>query len=499
MSSTRDKVAVFWDFENCAPPSQVSGYDAVDAIRRVGHRYGAICQLKAYLEPPRQYVEPTAAGRALALRSELQASGVSLTDCPHNGMKEVADHMMQVDMLAFALDHPAPATILIITGDRDFAYATAVLRARRYCVVVLSLPHIHNSLKAQADEWLEWGAAVRAAEERRKAKMAIDSESSEDEPRSTTRGRTTRASSMSSVTSTMSSLSFPSSGSSDVSFPVSDDRDMLITPPLSPPSMSTPPSYIECRAPSASAFQTREVLLRRSVSPGYGQDPAPGSTSDDRVDQLAKALLECSPCVSDLLCSSPWHTSCPLTEAVQLPSTTSTKDDPVLLAPQPVPSEAAAIYKTSIIPSTQASSNTVVLAPAFGSPASPPAPHPASKSQPSAAASLPTPAATPSSTLQGEIAMAACFPAQPRIVPQNFAVLVSILQDLLASGKQRPLRLDIARLLNQRDAMVYRRMNVTNCKQYLAQAAQEGFVTLGETSNGSLAWAELKEEWRTTL
>ena len=64
-------------------------------------------------------------------------------------------------MLAFALDHPAPATVILITGDRDFAYATSVLRARRYRVIILSLPHIHETLKAQADEWLEWDTAVQ--------------------------------------------------------------------------------------------------------------------------------------------------------------------------------------------------------------------------------------------------------------------------------------------------------------------------------------------------
>lgn len=32
--------------------------------------------------------------KSAILRSELQSSGVSLTDCPHNGRKDVADKMM---------------------------------------------------------------------------------------------------------------------------------------------------------------------------------------------------------------------------------------------------------------------------------------------------------------------------------------------------------------------------------------------------------------------
>jgi hypothetical protein len=87
----------------------------------------------------------------------LQSSGVSLTDCPHNGRKDAADKMMMVDMLAFAIDHPPPATIVLISGDRDFVYALSVLRNRRYTVVLIvpnnGAPII---LKSQANAILEW-------------------------------------------------------------------------------------------------------------------------------------------------------------------------------------------------------------------------------------------------------------------------------------------------------------------------------------------------------
>ena len=35
-----------------------------------------------------------------------------------------------VDMFTIALDKPAPVTIVMITGDRDFAYAAAILKQR---------------------------------------------------------------------------------------------------------------------------------------------------------------------------------------------------------------------------------------------------------------------------------------------------------------------------------------------------------------------------------
>ena len=62
-----------------------------------------------------------------------------------------------VDMLAFAIDHPPPAAIVLISGDRDFVYALSTLRNRRYTIVLIvpnkGAPII---LKSQANAILEW-------------------------------------------------------------------------------------------------------------------------------------------------------------------------------------------------------------------------------------------------------------------------------------------------------------------------------------------------------
>ncbi|KAJ7738473.1 NYN domain-containing protein [Mycena maculata] len=147
-------VAVFWDYENCHSSSQVSGYEVVNGIRNVAHRFGSVKHFKAYMEMP----DPDTP-RSLGLRSELQSSGVSLTDCPHNGRKNVADQMIIVDMMTYAMDHPAPATLVLISGDRDFAYLVSVLRLRRYEIVVISLS-AHISLKSQASVCLDWNIDI---------------------------------------------------------------------------------------------------------------------------------------------------------------------------------------------------------------------------------------------------------------------------------------------------------------------------------------------------
>jgi hypothetical protein len=58
----------------------------VNNIRSIAQTFGIVKLFKAYLE--------VTESRAVHLRSELQSSGVSLTDCPHNGRKDIADKMI---------------------------------------------------------------------------------------------------------------------------------------------------------------------------------------------------------------------------------------------------------------------------------------------------------------------------------------------------------------------------------------------------------------------
>src|SRR6267154_598887 len=69
---------------------------------------------------------------------------------------------MLVDMLAFAVDHPSPATIILIAGDRDYAYAMSTLRLRQYSVVLIvpPAPNISQSLESQASVVIDWNYAI---------------------------------------------------------------------------------------------------------------------------------------------------------------------------------------------------------------------------------------------------------------------------------------------------------------------------------------------------
>ena len=60
-------------------------------------------------------------------------------------------------MMAFALDHPAPATIFVISGDGDFSYSISTLGMRHYNMILIA-PELHSSsylvvLSAETFRW----------------------------------------------------------------------------------------------------------------------------------------------------------------------------------------------------------------------------------------------------------------------------------------------------------------------------------------------------------
>ncbi|KAJ7582918.1 limkain-b1-type NYN domain-containing protein, partial [Mycena floridula] len=133
--------------ENCPTPARTSSFATVEAIRSIAHRFGAVQVFKAYT------------GLNTANRGELQSAGVTVIDCPHNGRKDVVDHMMMIDMVWHVVDNPS-STIVVISADRDFSYAISSMRNRRYKVILVTRDSAHSSLKAQASVCLSWDTDV---------------------------------------------------------------------------------------------------------------------------------------------------------------------------------------------------------------------------------------------------------------------------------------------------------------------------------------------------
>lgn len=146
------RVAIFWDFEACRPPFLVDGVELVEKIQRIAHTFGEVTLFKTYVD-----LAKLASSRA-PLRSELHACGVSVVDCPRTNRKDVTDKMIAVDMMVFAMDNPAPSTLVLLSGDADFAYPVSILRLRKYHVVVIapSATDSSTSIKYRASIRLGW-------------------------------------------------------------------------------------------------------------------------------------------------------------------------------------------------------------------------------------------------------------------------------------------------------------------------------------------------------
>lgn len=130
-SSSDGPVAILWDIENCPVPSDVRSEDVAGNIRMALRVHpvikGAVMMFSAYGDFnafPRR------------LREGCQRTGVKLIDVP-NGRKDAADKAILVDMFLFALDNPPPSSIMLISGDVDFAPALHILGQRGYTVILV--------------------------------------------------------------------------------------------------------------------------------------------------------------------------------------------------------------------------------------------------------------------------------------------------------------------------------------------------------------------------
>ncbi|CAA0807523.1 Putative endonuclease or glycosyl hydrolase [Striga hermonthica] len=150
-------VAILWDIENCPVPSDVRPEDVAGNIRMALRVHpiirGAVTMFSAYGDFnsfPRR------------LREGCQRTGVKLVDVP-NGRKDAADKAILVDMFLFALDNSPPSSIVLISGDVDFAPALHILGQRGYTVVLVipSKIGVSSALCSAGRFVWDWSSVVR--------------------------------------------------------------------------------------------------------------------------------------------------------------------------------------------------------------------------------------------------------------------------------------------------------------------------------------------------
>jgi len=124
----------------------------LSALRQLAHKYGRNATFRVYMDRA-QLTAP----RATAMRSRLYSAGIELVDCPHDGLKEVVDKAITVDMFEYALDNPASSTLMLISGDRGYAPMLSRLSLRGYTVVIITPITSQAGLRlAQCHAVYEW-------------------------------------------------------------------------------------------------------------------------------------------------------------------------------------------------------------------------------------------------------------------------------------------------------------------------------------------------------
>ncbi|KAL0422139.1 UNVERIFIED_CONTAM: hypothetical protein Slati_3236800 [Sesamum latifolium] len=141
------KTSVCVDIENCHVPKTCDPHTIAQNISSalIKMNYCGPVSISAYGDTTRI---------SAAVQQALNSTGVALNHVPA-GVKDASDKKILVDMLFWAVDNPAPANYLLISGDRDFSNALHQLRMRRYNILLAQPQKASAPLVAAAKSvWL---------------------------------------------------------------------------------------------------------------------------------------------------------------------------------------------------------------------------------------------------------------------------------------------------------------------------------------------------------
>ncbi|KAL6008832.1 hypothetical protein ACLOJK_022058 [Asimina triloba] len=146
------KTSVWWDIENCQVPRgcdpHLIAQNISSALAKMDY-HGPVT-ISAYGDTQ---------GIPMPVQQALNSTGISLNHVPA-GVKDASDKKILVDMLFWAVDNPAPANYLLISGDRDFSNALHQLRMRRYNILLAQPQNVSAALVAAAKSVWLWTSLV---------------------------------------------------------------------------------------------------------------------------------------------------------------------------------------------------------------------------------------------------------------------------------------------------------------------------------------------------
>ncbi|XP_043711015.1 uncharacterized protein LOC122659920 [Telopea speciosissima] len=141
------KTSVWWDIENCQVPKGCDPHAIAQNISSalMKMNYSGPVSISSYGDTNRI---------PASVQHALSSTGIALNHVPA-GVKDASDKKILVDMLFWAVDNPAPANYLLISGDRDFSNALHQLRMRRYNILLAQPQNASAPLLAAAKSvWL---------------------------------------------------------------------------------------------------------------------------------------------------------------------------------------------------------------------------------------------------------------------------------------------------------------------------------------------------------
>ncbi|KAE8703559.1 putative Serine/threonine-protein kinase PBS1 [Hibiscus syriacus] len=141
------KTSVWWDIENCHVPKDCDPHAIAQNISSALSKmtYCGPVSISAYGDTNRI---------PCSVQQALSSTGIALNHVPA-GVKDASDKKILVDMSFCAVDNPAPANYLLISGDRDFSNALHQLRMRRYNILLAQPLKASAALVAAAKSvWL---------------------------------------------------------------------------------------------------------------------------------------------------------------------------------------------------------------------------------------------------------------------------------------------------------------------------------------------------------
>ncbi|AES82259.2 putative meiosis arrest female protein [Medicago truncatula] len=147
------KISVWWDIENCQVPRYFNDANSIAqniTTALFNSNFHGPLSISSYGDTTRI---PSHVQHALS------STGISLHHVPA-GAKDASDKKILVDMLLWAIDNPAPANYLLISGDRDFSNALHQLRMRRYNILLAQPFCASKPLTAAAKIVWQWPTLI---------------------------------------------------------------------------------------------------------------------------------------------------------------------------------------------------------------------------------------------------------------------------------------------------------------------------------------------------